>query len=192
MPLSFRARVIDAAMRGAPSQDVRRLAHLVHYLPASKCSRDGNSPQAARDGVELVKTLSLQSKNPARPAPHWKRVIRREYAGPQALSERATGVLEEAVKVMGYVKAVCRRAVFGRRVLTFRFQGRYLGAAKNLRGILVLLLRMAKPLAKGVKPAQGWRPTPGCPNCSRHVVFVVRGVTQLARRLKTLDISSRS
>ena len=79
--------------------------------------------------------LSAQSKNPWRSAPHWKCAVRRDGQGPKALSERATGMLEEVVKAKDHVKADCRRAVFGRRVLTFRLQGWYLGAAKNLREI---------------------------------------------------------
>ena len=47
--------------------------------------------------------------------------------------------------------------------------------------------KAAKPLVEGANSAQGWRATPGCPDCRRHVVLVIRGVTQLACRLKTLD-----
>ena len=103
MSSSHRARAIDAAMRGVPPEDVLRLVHPAHYLPSLKCMRDAYSTQAAYDGLELVKTLSLQPRNPVRPAPHWRRAVRREGAGPQALSGRATGELEAVVKVMGHV-----------------------------------------------------------------------------------------
>ena len=36
----------------------------------------------------------------------------------EALSERATGMLKEVVNIMEKVEADCRRAVFGRRLLT--------------------------------------------------------------------------
>ena len=51
---------------------------------------------------------------------------------------------------------------------------------------------MAIPLVKGSEPVQAWRSTPGCPDCRRHVVFVIRGATQLACRLKTLGNQSRN
>ena len=39
---------------------------------------------------------------------------------------------------------------------------------------------------------QGWRPNPGCADSRRHVVLVIRGVTQMASRLKTSDNPSRN
>ena len=48
------------------------------------------------------------------------------------------------------------------------------------------------PPAKGLKPSQGWRSNPCCPDSRRHAVFVIRGVTQLACRLTTLDNPSRN
>ena len=39
-----------------------------------------------------------------------------------------------------------------------------------------------KAVPESTKPVQPWRPTPGCPNCRRHVLLVIRGVTQLALR----------
>ena len=218
--MSYRARTIDAAASGAPPEDVLRLAHPAHYLPVLTCTHDAYSPQAANDGMEFVKMLSALSKNPWRPAPHWRCAVRRDGQGPKALPERATGTLAEVAEVMGKVKADCRRAVFGRGVRTFRFQGWYLGVAKNLREILAPLLssepnaverrlrqpfegvwpfplsckecKVTKPPAKGPKPSQGWRPNPGCPVCRRHVVFVIRGVTLLACRLSTLGNPSRN
>ena len=52
--------------------------------------------------------------------------------------------------------------------------------------------KVAKPPAEVLKPSQGWRPGPGCPDCRRYVVFVIRGVTQLARRLATWDNPARN
>ena len=50
----------------------------------------------------------------------------------------------------------------------------------------------SKSLGRSAKAAQGWRPNPGCRDCRRHVVLVIRGVTQLACRLKTLGNPSRN
>ena len=128
---------------------------------------------------------------------------------------RATGMMEEVANVMGAVKTDCRRAVFGRRLLTFRPHKWYLGVATKLRETLAPLLpskpnaadcwlrdpfvgnwpfplsckgcKALKPLGKGAKSAQGWYTSPGRPDCRRGVVLVIRGVTQLARRLNTLD-----
>ena len=121
---------------------------------------------------------------------------------------------------MGRVKADCRRDVFGRHVMTFQFQGWYPGVANKLREQLAPLLsnepdavkrplqppferdwpfpcsckgrRVVKPPVKDSGPVQNWRSAPGCPACRRHVVLVIRGVTQLARRLKISDNPSRN
>ena len=61
-------------------------------------------------------------------------------AGSDKLSERATGLLQEVANFAEKAKPGCRPAVFGRRMLTFRFQKRYLGVANKLRETLVLLL----------------------------------------------------
>ena len=46
---------------------------------------------------------------------------------------------------------------------------------------------MSKTVAKSEKPVQSWRPAPGCPASRRHVLVVLRGVSQLARRLQVDD-----
>ena len=109
-----------------------RLVHPAQYLPALKFAHETYSPQAARDGMEFVKTRDgmefemawcpCLEANPVRPASRWKRSGRKEGAESPPLSDRAAGVLGEVVKVMGRVKPVCRRAVLGRRVATFQFQ----------------------------------------------------------------------
>ena len=50
---------------------------------------------------------------------------------------------------------------------------------------------MSKTVAKSEKPVQSWRPTPGCPACRRHVLMVLRGVSQSARRLQVDDSESK-
>ena len=66
--------------------------------------------------------------------------VHEEAAEPSPLSDRASGVLEEVVKVSGRVRADYRRAVSGRHVMTFQFQGWYLGAAEQLCEQLAPLL----------------------------------------------------
>ena len=219
MSLSFRARVIDATHCGVPSGDVIRWARPVHFIPALKFARDAYSPQAARDGMEFVRTLHLRA-NTARPASRWKRSVRKGGAGSPLLSDRAAGVSEEVARVMGDVKVDCRRAVFGRHVMTFQFQGWFLGAAQKLREQLAPFSpngsdaverwlqqpfagdwpfplsckgrEVVKPPAKDSGPVQNRRPAPGRPASRRHVVLVIRGVAQLARRLEISGNPSRT
>ena len=121
---------------------------------------------------------------------------------------------------MGDVKVDCRRAVFGRHVMTFQSQGWYLGAAQKLRELLAPFSpnepdaverwlqqpfvgdwpfplsckgrKVVKPPAKDSVPVQNWRPAPVCPASRRHVVLVIRGVAQLARRLEISGNPSRN
>ena len=95
-----------------------------------KFARDAYSPQAAREGVEFVKTLCLQA-SPARPASRWRRSVRREGAEPPPLSDHASGA-RRRLRASDHVKADCRRAVFGRHVMTFQLQDWRLGAAEKL------------------------------------------------------------
>ena len=46
--------------------------------------------------------------------------------------------------------------------------------------------KVSKPGAESGKSVQSWLPTPGRPACRRHVLMVIRGVSQLARRLQVL------
>ena len=139
MFLSRRARAIDAKQFGAPAEDARRLAHPANYFSVLQFARDAYPPRAAHDGVVLVRTLCLQAGR-ARPAPRWKRVIHQDNAEFLPLPDRASGVLEEVAKVMDHVKADCRLAVFGHHVTTLKFQGGYLGVAKQLYEQLAPLL----------------------------------------------------
>ena len=50
---------------------------------------------------------------------------------------------------------------------------------------------MFREVPDGVPPAQSWRPNPGCPARKRHVVLVIRGVTQLACRLQVANDAER-
>ena len=107
-----------ARRRCAPAEDVRP----PQYLPLLKSAHEAYSPQAAFDGMEFVKLLPFQSPHAVSPAAAWRRELRREGDGSELLPERATGMLEEIANVMDKVKADCRRAVFGRRLLPLRFQ----------------------------------------------------------------------
>ena len=131
MSMAFRARGIDATQRGVPAEDVLRLAHPAHYWPALKPSREACSSQAAQGGVEFVKALCLET-NPVRPASRRKRPIRPKGEESPPAPDRAAGALEEVVEVMDHVEPVFRRAVFGRRVMSFQFQRWYLGIAKKM------------------------------------------------------------
>ena len=211
MSLSFRARVINATQRGAPAGDVLRLVHPAHFLLALKSAREAFLSQAARGGMEFVKALCLET-NPARPAPRRKRPTRPKGEESPPAADRAAGALEEVVRVTGHVEAHCCRAVFGRRVMTFQSQCWYLGVAKKMceqlapplteepdavkrwsqrpfLGERPFLLpckggEVARPPAKGAKPVEYWRSAPGCSDCQRRVMLVIRGATQLACRLK--------
>ena len=68
MSLSYRARVIDAASRGVPAEDVLRFVHPAHYLQVLKPTHEAYLSQAASDGLDFVKMLPLRSPTPARPA----------------------------------------------------------------------------------------------------------------------------
>ena len=212
--MSFRARAIDAKQLGAPAEDVPRLARPANYFPGLQFARDAYSPQAAHGGMVFAKTLGLQGGR-ARPASRCERSIHQDDAESPSLPDRASGALEEVVKITDHAKADCSRAVFGHHVMAFKFQGWYLGVAKQLCEQLAPLSsggpkavdRWLKQLFVGdwpcplsckgregvsppgreSKPAQQWCSAPGCPACRRHVVSVIRGVTQLARRLKLSD-----
>ena len=140
MSFSFRARAIDAAALGVPAEDVLRLVRPAQSLQVLKSTHEAYSPQAANGDLDLVRMLPRRSSNQARPAASWRRGILPDGAESDKLPERATGTLQEAVGVMGKVKPDCRPAVFGRRMLTFRFQKWYLGVANKLRETLAPLL----------------------------------------------------
>ena len=73
MSLSHCARVLGASLKGAPAEDVLRLAHPPQYLHVLKSAYDAYSPQAAYDGLEFVNLLSLQSPDICRAAAAWRR-----------------------------------------------------------------------------------------------------------------------
>ena len=67
--------------------------------------------------------------------------------------------------------------------------GRWLGEPFEGTWPLLLSSRGCKTMesvGKKAAKAQERRPNEGCPKCRRHVVLVIRGATQLARRLGTL------
>ena len=105
MSASYRARVLGAAYRGVPAEDVLRLVHPSQYLRVLKHAFDAYSPQAATDGLEFVTVLPHKSKGPARPAAAWRREIRRGQESSKMLSERATGTLREIAKVVGNARS---------------------------------------------------------------------------------------
>ena len=76
----------------------------------------------------------------ARPAACWRRAIIPVGAESDKLPGRAAGTLQEVANFMEQVKPDRRTAVFGRRMLTFRFQKWYLGAATELRETFAPLL----------------------------------------------------
>ena len=123
------------------------------------------------------------------------------------MSDRAAGVLEEVVDSTGRIKADCRKAVFGRKVVARPVRAWYLGVAKDMCDTFVRLLPGCPDPVKqwlqtqfegtwpfllsrkgcAIKPGkeeavqvQGWCSNAGCPDCRRHVVLVIRGATQLA------------
>ena len=133
--------------------------------------------------------------------------------------DRAAGVLEEVVDATGRIKADCRKAVFGRKALAFRVRAWYPGVAEDMGDALVRLVPGAPdpgkqwlqtqfegtwppPLSRkgcAIKPgkekavqAQGRCSNAGCFYCRRHVVLVIRGATQLARRLQNVADPSRT
>ena len=108
------------------------------------------SPKAADGGLEFVKTMCRESKSPVQPARRWRRAISRGEDQSSPASDRAAGVWEEVVDAMGRIKADCRRAVFGRKVLALRARARYLGVAKKMRD------KLAQLLPDGPDPANQW------------------------------------
>ena len=97
-----------------------------------------------------------------RPAPRRQRSIRPQGEESPPVSDRAAGVIGEGVKVMGHVKPVCRRAVFGRRVMAFQFQCWRLGDAKKMcEQLAPLLTEEADAVERWLQqPFVGERPFP--------------------------------
>ena len=127
MSSPYRARAIDATARGVPAEYVLRLARPAQYLEASKSTRDAYSSQAANDGLNVAKLLPRKSSNQARPAACWRREILPAGAESDKLPERAAGMLQGVVNVMGKAKPDCRTAGFGRRMLAPPFPERVPG-----------------------------------------------------------------
>ena len=73
----------------------------------------------------------MRPSNHVRPAACWRREILPDGVGPDKLSERVTGMLEEVADVVEKVKPDCRRGALGRRMFSLRFQKWCLGAANK-------------------------------------------------------------
>ena len=213
MFLSNRARIACAKESGVPAEDVLRLVHPKDYVKVLEDVQKSFASQAAFEGLEFVRMMSSKWQEAVHPTFAWKRKLSLTNDG-QVVSDRASGVLKTVVDVIDTMKEACRKAVFGRKVLSFRIREMYVGLALKLCKTLVPLLPdvpdavdmwmdtpwqgdwpfdisckgcRCKPGKEGHEQAHGWCTSAGCLDCRRHVVLVIRGVTQLACRLQNVD-----
>ena len=159
MFLLHRARVVRAQEEGAPAEDVLRIVRPMNYVEVLDEMRQAFSSQAANKGIAFVKMMSNKWRGPVHPAFRWKRAVSEDNPGPR-VSGRATGVLAGAADVVDSIKDSRRRAVFGRKVLTFHARAMYLEMASKLRKTIVPLLPKAPDPAdwRANTPWTGGRP----------------------------------
>ena len=216
MFLSYRALVVCAKEKGVPAEDVLRFARPKNFVKLLDDVKKACSSKAADEGLAFFRMMSNKWKGPVRPALSWKREVSANNAGPP-VSDRATGVIKSAVDVVDAIKDSRREAVFGREALPFYVRAMYLGLASRLRKTLAPMLPdvpdavdlwvdtpwagewpfelsrrgcKVKPGREEKEQVQGWRSDAGRIQRRRHVVLVIRGVTQLACRLQNVDNSA--
>ena len=133
MFLPNRARIVCAKEQGVPAEDA-------NYVQVLEDVKESFASQAAREGLAFVRMMSNKWEGPAHPAFAWKRGLSAPNDG-QQVSDRATGVIESAVDVIDAIKESCRKAVFGRKILSFRTREMYVGLASKLRKTLAPMLQ---------------------------------------------------
>ena len=213
MFLSHRARVVSAKENGVPAEDVLRLVRPREYVPVLAYVKAAFASKAADEGIAFVRMMSNHWKGPVHPAFTWQHEVSSSNDGPR-VSTRAAGVIKSVKDVVDTIKDECREAVFGKKVLAFRMRKMYIDLATSLCTTLVPILPdvpdavdewlntpwtgswpfelsckgcKVKPGREGDPHVQGWCTQAGCYECRRHIVLVIRGVTQLACRLKNVD-----
>ena len=139
MFLSNRARIVCAKEQGVPAEDVLRLAHPKNYVKVLEDVKKGFSSKAADEGLTFARMMSSKWEGPVRPAFGWKRELSATHDG-QQVSDRATGVIKSVVGVIDTIKDSCRKAAFGRKLLSFRVRAMYLGLASKLCKTLAPML----------------------------------------------------
>ena len=104
MPLSYRARALDATTKGVPAEDVLRLVRPAQYMFVLNRAYDAYSSKAARDALEFVDMLSREKPDGRRQADVWRRTVFQGADKADMLSDRAIGMLQEVANVMEKVR----------------------------------------------------------------------------------------
>ena len=202
--LPHRARAINGKGRGVPSAGVLRFVSSSELLPALKKARAAFDGQGPKGGFEFARVLAGFGA---------RACTRAQWVNKLGAPNESGRVLQNFVYASGSLEEKARKAVFLRRFLARTAQRRYNGLGLKMRATRVSapgksglseedwsqcvqvgpwafelsckgIFARARSDCEKCPGRKDVRPRPGCADCMRRMLKIVRGITQLARRFE--------